>query len=61
MSLLEFKFKLIVKLNAPDVAMSTAVFELLVANPADADCFCTTSTNKRAPKKLVNGAVVCFS
>ena len=48
------------KSNLPDVVMSTAVFELLVANPADADCFCTTSTNKKAPKKLVNGAVVCL-
>ena len=48
------------KSNARDVATSTAVFELLVANPADADCFCTTSTDKGALEKLVNGAVVCL-
>ena len=46
------------KFNAPDVAISTAVFELLVGNPADADCLCTSLTNKRAPEKLVNAVVV---
>ena len=40
--------------------MSTAVFELLVANPADVDCFRTTLTNKGTLEKLVNGAVVCL-
>ena len=39
--------------------MSTAVFELLAANPADVDCFCITSTDKDALEKAVNGAVVC--
>ena len=49
------------KLNAPDdVATSTAVFEMLVANPEGADCFCTTSTDKGAPEKLVKGTVVCL-
>ena len=38
--------------------MSTAVFELLAANPADLDCFCNTSTDKGALEKLVNGVVV---
>ena len=32
--------------NAPDVDMSTEVLELLATNPADVDCFCTTSTDK---------------
>ena len=32
--------------------MSTAgVFELLAANPADVDCFCTTSTDKETLEK----------
>ena len=48
------------KSNALDVAMNIAVFELLVANPADADYFCTTSTDKGAPEKLVNDAVACL-
>ena len=48
------------KSNAPGVAMSTAVFELLVANPADADCFCTKSSDKGALEKPVNGTVVCL-
>ena len=47
------------KSNVRDVVMSTAVFELLVANLADADCFCT-STDKEALEKLVNGTVVCL-
>ena len=46
--------------NAPDVATSAAVFELLVANPVDANCFCTTSPDKRVPGKLITGAVVCL-
>ena len=41
-----------------DVAMSTAVFELLAANPADADCLRTTSTDKGVLEKLVNDAVL---
>ena len=44
--------------NPPDVAMSTAVCDLLVANSADADCFCATSTEKRASEKLINGTAV---
>ena len=39
------------KSNAREVTMSTAVFELLAANPADVDCFCTTSTGKGALEK----------
>ena len=38
--------------------MCTAVFELPVANPADVDCFYTTSTDKGALEKPFNGAVV---
>ena len=38
--------------------MSTAVLELLTANSADTDCFCTTSPDKGALEKLVNGVVV---
>ena len=48
------------KSNAPEVAMSTAVFELVIANPAEADCLCTTSPDKGVPEKPVNGAVVCL-
>ena len=48
------------KSNAPDVAMSTAVFELLVANQVEANCFCTTSTKKGAPEKNINDATVCL-
>ena len=48
------------KSNAPDAAMSTAVFELFVANPADVDSFCTTSPDKGALKKLINGTEVCL-
>ena len=40
------------KSNEPDIAMSTAVFELLVANPADVDCFCATSTDKGPLRNL---------
>ena len=47
--------------NARELAMSTAVFELLTANPADVDCFCTTSPDKEALEKPDNGAVVCLS
>ena len=48
------------KSNTREVTMSTAVFELLAANPADVDYFCTTSTDKEALEKHVNGAVVCL-
>ena len=48
------------KSNAPEVAMSTAVFELLAVNPADVDRYCTTSADKGAPEKPVNGVVVCL-
>ena len=42
------------------VAMSTAVFELLVANPSNAYCFCTTPPDKGSLEKLINGAIVCL-
>ena len=48
------------KSNAPENAMSTAVLELVAATPAGVDCFCTTSTEKGALEKLVNGTVVCL-
>ena len=32
-------------MKSNEVAMSTIVFALLVANPADGDCFFTTSLN----------------
>ena len=40
--------------------MSTAVFELLAANPADVDCFCTTLTDKGVLVKPINGIAVCL-
>ena len=40
--------------NAREVTTSTAVFELLAANPAHADYFCATLTDKGALEKHVN-------
>ena len=48
------------KSNEPENAMSTAVFELLAANPADVGFFSATPREKKALEKLVNGAVVCL-
>ena len=41
--------------------MSTAVFELLAANLAHADCYCVTPPDKATyEKKHANGAEVCL-
>ena len=56
-----FRFQAL-KSNVSEVAiMSTAVFELLAANLAHADCYCVTPPDKATyEKKHANGAAVCL-